>query len=168
MGRRHENANAREARARINLEIPEIVRSCTLIVHLLALSYNRPQHGFEGQINLITNLFNLDSQRISTSMVFDLLDRAIGDYERLDTRLRGQSRNPFYWIHLAFFALLGLPFRILGVAGFDSRAMEQSLVGRPLRSVVGFVIFLAALLQVLSLLGLPTSLSHLIGLLRHR
>ncbi len=168
MGRRHENADAREARPRLNLKMPEVVRSCTLIGHSLALSYHSPQHGFAGEINLITNLFNLDRQRIPVSKAFDFLDRAIGDYERLETSLRRQSWNPLYWIRLAFLTLLGLPFRILGAAGFDARAMEQSLIGRLFKAVGGLVIFLAALLQVLSLLGLPTSLSHLISLLRHR
>ncbi len=168
MGRRHENADAREVRARINLKMPEVVRSCTLIGHSLTLTYGSPHQGFAGGINLITNLFNLDRQRIPASKAFDFLDRAIGDYERLQTKLRRQSWNPFYWIRLAFFALLSLPFRILGAAGFDARAMERSLVGRLFKAVVGLVVFLAALLQVLSLLGLPTSLSHLIGLLRHR
>jgi hypothetical protein len=167
-GRRHENDDARKARADLNLKIAEIVRSCALIGHSLTLSYSIPQQGFGAEINVISNLFNLDRQRIPPSKAFDILDRAIGDYERLETKLRRQSWNPFYWIRLAFLALLGLPFRIFGAAGFDSRAMEQSLTGRLFKAVAGFVIFLAALLQALSLLGLPTSISHLVGLLRHR
>jgi len=166
MGRRHENADARQVRTRINAKIPEVVRSCTLIGHSLTLTYSSPQHGFAEGINLITNLFSLHRRRIPEA--FDSLDRAIGDYARLQTKLRRQSRNPFYWIRLAFFALLSLPFRILGAAGFDARAMERSLIGRLFKAVAGFVIFLAAFLQTLSLLGLPTSLPHLIGLLRHR
>lgn len=166
MGRRHENGSAREARARVNLKMQEAVRSCVLIGHSLALSYHSPQHGFATEINVITNLFNLDRQRIPTSKAFDLLNRAIGDYERLEARLRRQSWNPFYWIRLAFVTLLSLPFRILGAAGFDARAMEQSLIGRLFKAIAGLVIFLAALLQVLSLLGLPTSLSHLVHFVR--
>lgn len=167
-GRRHENIDAREARAQLNLRIAEVVRSCTLIGHSLTLSYSVPQQGFGAEINIITNLFNLDRQRIPAAKAFDVLNRAIGDYERLETKLRRQSWNPFYWIRLAFLALLGLPFRIFGAAGFDSRAMERSLIGRLFKAVEGFVIFLAAVLEILSLLGLPTSLSHLAGLLRHR
>lgn len=166
MGRRHENANARATRIQINLKMQEAVRSCTLIGHLLTLSYNSPR--VAGEINVITNLFNLDRQRIPVSKAFDFLNRAIGDYERLESRMRRQSWNPFYWIRLAFFTLLGLPFRILGAAGFDARAIEQSLIGRLIKAVEGFVIFLAALLQVLSLLGFPTSLSHLARMVHHR
>lgn len=166
-GRRHENSDAQKARSKINLDIPEVVRSCTIIGHSLSVAYNSPQHGFAGEINLITNLFNLDRQRIPISKAFDFLDRAIGDYERLETTLRRQSWNPFYWIRLGFLTLLGLPFRMLGAAGFDARAMEQSLIGRLSKAIAGLVIFFAALLQTLSLLGLPTSLSHLVGLLRH-
>lgn len=168
MGRRHENADARKARAQINLKIPEVVRSSAVIGHSLSLSYNSPQHAFAGEINVITNLFNLDHQRIPVSKAFDFLDRVIGDYDRLETKLRRQSWNPLYWIRLAFLGLLGLPFRILGAAGFNASVIEHSLAGRLFKAVGGFVIFLAALLQALSLLGFPTSLSHLVGLLRHR
>jgi hypothetical protein len=147
--------------------MPEVVRSCTLIGHSLTVAYNSPRDGFAGEINIITNLFNLDLQRIPFSKAFDFLDQAIGDYERLEARLRRQSWNPLYWLRLGFLALLGLPFRILGAAGFDARAMELSLVGRLFKAVAGLVIFVAALLTALSLLGLPTSLPHLVGLLRH-
>jgi hypothetical protein len=147
--------------------MPEAVRSCTRIGHALAVSYADPNTGFAAEINLITNLFNLDRQRIPVSKAFDFLDRAIGDYQRLETKLRRQSWNPFYWIRLGFFTLLSLPFRILGAAGFDARALEQSLIGRIFKAVEALVIFLAALLTVLHLLGLPTSVSSLVGLL-HR
>lgn len=169
MGRRHENPTAREARARINLNMTEVVKSCALIGHSLEMIYSPApiRGGFAGHINVITNLFNLDRQQIPVSKAFDLLDRAIGDYERLERKLRRQSWNPFYWIRLGFLTVLSLPFRILGAAGFDARAMEQSLIGRLFKFVEGLVLFLAALLQALSLLGLPTSLSRLMGLLRH-
>ena len=166
-GLRHENAEARMLRSRINADLPEIMRSASLIGHSMCLTYGNRAQGFAGEINLLTNLFNLDRQRIPVSKAFDAMDRAIGDYERLRNNLRRRSWNPFYWIRMGFVTLLGLPFRLLGVAGFDGRAIEHSLTGRSIKAVGGLVIFLAALLQVLSLLGLPTSLDHIVGLLRH-
>lgn len=167
MGRRHANDTAHKVRTQINLKMQGAVRSCALVGHSLTISYADPNTGFAAEINLITNLFNLDRQRIPVSKAFDPLDRAIGDYQRLETKLRGQSWNPFYWIRHSFFTLLSLPFKILGAAGFDARALEQSLIGRMFKAAEALVIFLAALLTVLSLLGLPTSLSSLVGLL-HR
>ena len=55
-----------------------------------------------------------------------------------------------------FLVVIGFPFRILGATGFNAKALEQTVAGRIVKAMVGFVIFLAALLQVPSLLGLPT------------
>jgi hypothetical protein len=168
MGRRHENSDAAQVRVQINYAMPEIVRSCTLIGHPLTMFYNSPQHGASTHVNLITNLFGLDRLRIPASKAFDLLNQAIGDYERLRAKLKRQSWNPFYWVRLAFFVALSIPFRILGAAGFDGRAVEQSLIGRLFKAAEGFVFFLAALLTAAQLLGFSTSLRHLADLFRHR
>ncbi len=117
---------------------------------------------------MVTNLFQLDRFLILYPQALDLLDRAIGDYERLRVRLRRQSFNPFYWLWVGFTRLLNIPFRILNAAGFNGRAAEQSLPGKLVKAVIGFVVFIAALLQSLSLLGYQTSLGHFIGLLKHR
>ena len=120
-GRRHENANAATVRAQINLHMAEVVRSCSLIGHSLTLTYTSPSHGFTSPMNVTTNLFSLDRLRIPASKATDSLDMAIGDYERLKARLRRLSWNPLYWLRLGFFALLGLPFRMLEALGFDTR-----------------------------------------------
>ena len=167
-GRRHENANAATVRAQINLQMAEVVRSCSLIGHSLTLTYTSPSHGFTSPMNVITNLFSLDRLRIPASKATDSLDMAIGDYERLKARLRRLSWNPLYWLRLGFFALLGLPFRMLEALGFDTRSVEQSFGGKLFKAIGALVFFLAALLQTLSLLGLPTSIRHVFGLLRSR
>jgi len=170
VGRRHEAAAAREARGLVNLKMTEAVRSCGLIGHSLEMLYGPApaQGGFTSHINVITNLFNLDRLRIPPAKALDLLDRAIGDYARMEAKLLRRSFNPFYWLWLLFINLLRLPFRIFGAAGYDARAIEQAWVGKLLKAFMAFVIFVAALLQALSLLGLPTSLGHIIRLVWHR
>lgn len=166
MGRRHQSSEAAKTRDLINPQIPEIIRSCALIGHSSSLSYTNPQRGVAAHIDVIINLFNLDSLRIPASRATDFLDRAIGDYQRLETTLRRKSWNPFYWIRLGFFALLSLPFNVLGAVGFgDPREMERSVIGKLFKAVEVLVVFLAALLTVLSLLGFPTS--HLIDRFKH-
>jgi hypothetical protein len=121
-----------------------------------------------GRINVIENLFSLDRQQIPVSKAFDYIDRVIGEYDRQLATLKKQSWNPLYWLRLGFLAVIGFPFRILGAAGFNAQALEQTVAGRIVKAMVGFVIFLAALLQVLSLLGLPTGWRDLARLVHHR
>jgi hypothetical protein len=169
LGRRVETPDSRAARDAINLRMGDAVKSCVLIGHSLTLYYSPPpvSGGLTGQINIVENLFQLDRFRIPYSKVLDLLDRAIGDYERSRAKLRRQSFNPFYWVWIGFTSLLSAPFSILTAAGFNGRAAEQSLLGKLIKAVEGFVLFLAALLHSLSLLGYETSLGHLIKLLKH-
>jgi hypothetical protein len=133
-----------------------------VVGYSFSLEYVHPGHGVQRHVNVIENLFNLDAQQIPASKAFDYLDRVIGEYERLQARLRKQSWNPFYWLRLGFLAVLESPFTILGAAGFNAKAIEQTIAGRVAKLVVGVVIFAAALLQVLSLLGLPTGRGDLV------
>jgi hypothetical protein len=168
-GRRHALIDVSELRERINKALPEAVKSCYRVGQSVSVSYNHPAYGISGNVNVLENLFALDRQQIPVNKAIDYLDRAIGEYERQLPRLRRQSWNPFYWLRLGFLWLIGFPFRILGAAGFDARAVEQSLFGKMLKATVGFlvtfVVFLAALLQALSLLGFPTSWRELLKLI---
>jgi len=155
-GRRHASESVIPLRSEINKMIPETVRSCYRVGQSVSLSYIDPSSGVSGHINTIENIFSLDRFRIPVSKMIDYLDRTIGIYERELVKLQRASWNPFYWLKLGFLWALGFPFRILGAAGFNARALEESLGGKIVKAVVGFVVFLAALLQVLSLLGLPT------------
>jgi hypothetical protein len=168
MGRRHAVTDLSEIRKKINIMIPEVVRSSYKIGHSLSITYSHPGYGVTGRINVIENLFSLDRQQIPVSKAFDYIDRVIGEYDRQLATLKKQSWNPLYWLRLGFLAVIGFPFRILGAAGFNAQALEQTVAGRIVKAMVGFVIFLAALLQVLSLLGLPTGWRDLARLVHHR
>jgi hypothetical protein len=167
MGRRHASESVIPLRTEINKLIPETVRSCYRVGQGISLSYLDPVTGYSGHINTIENLFSLDRFRIPVAKAIDYLDRTIGIYERELPKLRRASWNPLYWLKLAFLWIIGFPFRILGAAGFNANALEQTLGGKVVKATVGFVLFMAAMLQVLSLLGLPTSWRDLVHLV-HR
>lgn len=115
----HENETAHKARNEISLRMNEAIRSCLLIGESLSVFYSPPpvRGGPSGTLNLVQNMFEVHNFRIPAARVIDSLDRAIGDYERLQNDLSRSRWNPFYWLWLAFAQLLGFPFRVLGVAG---------------------------------------------------
>jgi len=102
--------------------------------------------GFSGNVNLLANIFDLRQFHIPPSKLIDGLDRAIGDYEREEQRLYRRIFNPFFWIGWLFLKILRLPFQILGAAGFDSQKMENSIGGRTIKAISGFVIFVSTIL----------------------
>lgn len=63
MGRRHAVTDLSEFRKKINIMIPEIVRSSYKIGYSLSVSYTHPGYGVTGRINVIENLFSLDRQQ---------------------------------------------------------------------------------------------------------
>jgi hypothetical protein len=166
----HENDTARKARNEISLQTNEAVRSCFLIGAPPTVFWSPPpvRGGPSVNLNLVQSMFELHSFRVPASKVIDSLDRAIGDYNRLENKLRRNLLNPLYWLHLGFVNLLGLPFRVLGAAGFDAKALEQSVAGKLSKAILGFVTLIAAVLEILSLLGFSPTWQHLTGLLRHK
>lgn len=167
-GKRQAMPEIQTVRTRINRMIPEIVKSGYKVGYTFSLEYVHPGFGVQGRVNVMENIFNLDAQQIPVSKAFDSLDRVIGEYERLQARLRKQSWNPLYWLRLGFLGLLRLPFSILSAAGFNAKAFEQTVAGRIVKLVFSLVIFAAALLQLLSLLGLPTGWRDLVRVIHHR
>ncbi len=61
--------------------------------------------------------------------------------------------NPFFWLNWLLLKIIRIPFRILGAAGFNSDKSENSVGGRTVKAVSGFVVFVSALLAVLQVLG---------------
>jgi hypothetical protein len=148
--------------------VPLVVQSANKVGYTMLLDWVDPVSGLRAVVNVIENMFNLYRYEIPLSWVFDFVDRAIGEYERMQARLRRQSWNPFYWLRLAFLVVLGSPFRLLGAAGFNGAALEQTVGGRIVKLAVGIVVFTAALLTCLSLLGFKTGWWDLVRFAHHR
>jgi hypothetical protein len=92
--------------------------------------------------------FELWQFQITSPLVLDCVDRAIGAYERESRRLLRKSFNPLYWLQLLIVWFLRLPFKLLGAAGFDARKAENSLLGKLSKLALGVVTFAAAAVEV--------------------
>jgi len=169
---RHPLKDLSEVREQINKDIPAAVRNCYKVGQPVSVDYIHPGRGVKGQVNVIESIWGLDNMQIPVSTVFDYLDRAIGIYEEQVKILRRQRWNPFYWLRLGFLWFIGLPFRLLGAAGFNAPAIEASLGGKIVKAFIGFAVsivaFASALLQALSLLGFKTGWRDLWQLVHHK
>jgi hypothetical protein len=74
--------------------------------------------------------------------VFDCLDRGIGQYERQTQWLFRQMFNPLFWLKWIIAKLMGIPFEILRLAGYNADKMERSAGGKLVKAIVGLVTFL--------------------------
>jgi len=166
----HEDDTARKARSEINLRMNAAIRSCLRIGQTLTVFYSPPpvRGGFAGNLNLIQNMFELHTFQIPPSRVIDSLNRAIGDYERLQRELFRSLWNPLYWLRLGVANLLSLPFRILGAAGFNSQAIEHSTAGKVSKAIAAFAGFIVTVLTILHSLGVSTGWRDITALFRHR
>lgn len=170
MGKPIEQQAASVARQQINLDAGRAIESCTLIGHQMVLNYTPPPaSGLSGfNVNVIKELFQFDRLRIPRSVAFDFFDRAIGDYERLRRKLLRQSFNPLFWLWLVFRGLLRIPFHILGAAGFNAQAIEQSKAGKTFKIITAFAGFVLTILGILHALGFSTTWHDIASHFRHK
>ena len=110
--------------------------------------------GYVRNIDFFSNLFNLDTFSIPPQSVIDSLDRALGNYNIYNQRFIKKIINPFHWLG----ELIRIPFYLARFAGFDEQKIELSLFGKLYKFILSFILYCAALLQILSLLGVDTKI----------
>jgi hypothetical protein len=147
---------SRKVRRKINDLMQDVGFSCNLIGQPLTVQYvpSPLVGGFQGNLSLLSNLFELREYHIPNSKVIDGLERVIGTYRRKTNYLYWQMFNPLFWLRVLLVKIVEVPFQILSAAGFDTAKFENSFMGKVVKAVVGFVAFAAALLTVLQILGL--------------
>jgi hypothetical protein len=169
---RHPLKDLSEVREQINKGIPAAVRNCYKVGQPVGVDYLYPREGIKAYVNVIESLWGLDRFQIPISTVFDYLDRVIGIYEEQVKILGRQRWNPFYWLRLGFLWVIGLPFRLLGAAGFNAPQIEASLGGKIAKAIIGLIVgvvaFTSALLQALYYLGFKTGWRDLWQFLHHK
>jgi hypothetical protein len=89
-------------------------------------------------------MFDLWRYQIKPQTIDDALNRAIGAYRQHERRLFRRMFNPLHWLDL----LLGVPFRVLTVAGLDGQRYEQSALGKLVKLILAVVGFVAAVLDI--------------------
>jgi hypothetical protein len=145
------NDKAQKARHEMNHAMEDVVLSFDLlgIVHVVRWTPPRAVGGYMQNVDLIVNIFDLYGFRIPPQMVFDCTDRAVGAYERECRRLLRKSFNPLYWLGILIVWVLRLPFKLLGVAGFDANKVEESAFGKTLKLTWGLTLGFAAIIPAI-------------------
>ncbi len=149
-----ENEEAVRRRRQVNEDMAEVTTACQEVGHSTIIHYSPPPliGGFEGEIDVLTNIFRLPSLGVDFAQLLDRLDRVIGVYRWHVSHLWRQLFNPLYWL-----ALIGaVPFRILRRAGFNVERAETSLFGKLVKASISFltlIYFSLAILEKLDLLA---------------
>jgi len=104
-----------------------------------------------GRYDLFENISQ--SHLSSPDKITDRLYSALGAYEYRQKTFKRKLINPLYWVG----EFIRLPFHILRYAGFNASKIELSWFGRIYKLIATFVIFLAAVLQILNMLGINTT-----------
>ena len=150
-----EKQAALEARAHLNLSLDEIGKIVSAAGINTVYSYSPPPMigGYEQQIDLFLNLFNLSQFQINLEIVRDLLVRALGVYQRNHRAALLRTVNPLTYLGILLEWIASLPFRLLGRAGFNASRAEHSLLGRVAKFLIEAIIVLASVATVLDFLG---------------
>ena len=161
-----ENEKAHQTRTEINRRVGMVLKSCQLGGESLTVYYTPPPltGGVATPINLLLEMFELWRYPIPKERITDSLDRAIGNYERRTEWLRKQLFNPLFWLQWSTSKILSTPFRLLGLAGFDAKRIEESVFGKLFKAVTALAGFVYLVLQILDKLGLLELLKAAIGL----
>jgi hypothetical protein len=150
-GRTVQTETSRPIREQINLNMVGALQSCQKVGESMTVLYSH--RGYQCSINLLRELFDLrDAYHVAPAKVLDSLDRAIGAYEKRKHHLYWQMFNPLFWLRVILVKAIGIPFQILGAAGFDAAKIEKTTAGRVIKLVFELVIFAAAILTILTAL----------------
>jgi len=141
-------AKKKALREKINLlsgEVSKYVRKTGIPA---SIYYSPPPAigGMAGNIGLFENIFNLRQFDIPAQTIFDMLDKAIGNFRFLQKEHKRKIKNPFYWIGRA----IRLPFSIFSFAGFNGSKIETSLFGKLYKLFVGLLLLISAIVTILA------------------
>lgn len=158
-----ENDTARQSRQRMNLILHEVVRSFDMIGAARTVYYSPPPAfgGYAGPLDLLANLFDLWRYRINPQTLADLIDRAIGDYQRMMRKAFWQLFNPLFWISLALTWILSSFLRLFS-RNWDVARVARSFAGRLINFIVVLATFVASVLAILDYMGWLNRLKDLL------
>jgi hypothetical protein len=109
---------------------------------------------FTDSLNILFNIFNLPKLNQSHQMVTDLIDQGVGKYEDEKPRAILRTINPLWWIWKAIRRIIRLPFFLIREAGFDSKKVEDSLVGKLIKLTLSAILLVGGgVLPILSFFG---------------
>lgn len=140
----------KELRRQINMARAEactFVRAAdvvTMVLHLPAPAVG----GYRMNIDIFTEFFNLADFSVEGDRVIDCIDTSIGIYDADKTAATIRTFNPLWWFGRALSSITQLPFMVLAAAGINTEKIEQSLIGKLIKSVVWLLSFIATVITL--------------------
>ncbi len=104
--------------------------------------------GWRRTIEVLIDIFEAVPQDMEPNTVIDCIDRAVGIYETDQRNATIRTINPLWWLQRAFVLMGRLPFMALAAAGFDTKALEQSVAGKVVRFVVWLIGLIGGLIAI--------------------
>lgn len=114
------------------------------------------------RIDLLNDIFNISDYEIGSDAIIDLIDRAIGVYEKDRNKSIIRTFNPLYWIDKLFTWIARLPFALLEKFGLNKESIESGLAGKYIKTLLYFVQVLIAMGVLLETFGLLDNLKNLV------
>jgi hypothetical protein len=146
----------------LNIPVQQVIRATGLnpaVVHRDAITHG----GRHTVLDALSNVFQLSEFHISSQMIIDLVDMAIGAYAYSERSAKFRSYNPLFYITRFFTWIVDLPFEAAARVGADKERLESSNAGRIVKAGSAAVLWLLAVLKAIDELGLLQSLKELLG-----
>lgn len=159
---RIESSDIQQVRHEIDLRIEEIQRIVreAQVSSRVMWTAAPVDGGYSQPLDILANLFELDRFQIRPNRVVSVLDRAIGVYQDDQRKSANRTFNPLWWIGKILGWLIRLPFRLLGMIGFDADKAESSILGR----LTKLILVASSLLAILYYLDLLESVKSWLGI----
>lgn len=109
--------------------------------------------GYVTNIDFIQDIFRIHRFQVSPTNTLDLIDRAIGIYQRDRLCALLRSVNPLFWLGLVVDYLIRFPFLVLSRLGLDPAKTEASVIGKIVKGCLSVIVASALILTVLEILG---------------
>lgn len=159
-----ENKVARKKRQEINFYLKKLISYVRFADVNTSIYYSPPPvtGGPAGNIDIISNIFNLHSFQLKQESLVDMIDQALGIYDEEKTSAFIRTFNPFWWAWKLLKWIANIPFVLLQEVGFNTSKIENNFFGKLLKLIFELITFLAALFAVLKAMGYEENFVSLI------
>ena len=119
----------------------------------LRVTYTPPPviGGYIQQIDLIDNLFNLQNFDIEVQTLIDVIDQALGIFERDFFNSVLRTIYPLFWFGKILELISSVPFYLLGSVGFNRVRLENSGIGKLVKFIIKTITLFVLIWQFLAI-----------------
>jgi hypothetical protein len=152
-----------QRRSELNRRKPAIMKTVAL-AGIRSFRATVKPNGAPIDIDIIDHLWELQTNLLSSILLVDVLEEAIGVY--CDDQVKSWTRtlNPFFWLGRLIDWVADLVFNVVALFGASPDQARASILGRLIIAVERLILWLAAIVTVLEFLGFQTPIRHLLRL----